>query len=826
VLKNVSTKALGGGAVRSLWEDLTYAFRLFVNSPGFTIIAVLTIALGIGANSTIFSWINSTMLNPIPGMKGSGKVVSLSMGGASWDPRPFSYPDYLDLRDRNKSFSGLIAADLRSLNLTGNKTPQRVWASMCSANYFDVLGVQPILGRGFLPVEDTRAGAAPVAVISYRLWQTRFGGRTNIIGQQISLNREPFTIVGVTPPIFQGSQTGLRVDLWLTLLGSERLISSRNLLHLRDAMWLMLYGRIRQGVTPQQAQTEINGLVQQLVAQYPEAHQGRNDVKAYPLWRAPYGANGYLYLLLPTLLAISGVVLLLACANVANLLLVRSVARRREMAIRMAIGASRWRLVRQLLIESLVLSLTGGAVAALITTWSAGTFGSFIPPTNIPIFMDIHVDRIVLLVTLAVSVLTGVIFGILPAVLSSKLAPSAVLKEDTGSASGGRSKARLSSALVVLQMALSLFLLVCAGLFIRSFRNAERADMGFNPDHVLLATVDLFSGGYTKDQGIEFDRQLLAKLEALPGVKSVSMSSWVPLGFTLSSSVTQLEGYVPRPHESMDISNANVGPNYLRTMQIPLIEGREFTSEDKEGSQPVVVVNQEFVRRYWPGREAIVKKLTADGLTFTVVGVGRNSDYNNLHEATEPFFYVPIYQDYARGPIIHMRVGGDPLTYTGALEKAIHELNADMPVLDEGTLATRVQIASTGSRVAGTFVGAFGLLALILAAVGIYGVIAYTTRQRTHEIGIRLALGAQQRDVLRLVLLQGLRMTVTGLAIGLILALISTRFLRSVLFEVTATDALTYATVAVLLAIVAIGACWIPAWRAMRVDPMVALRYQ
>ena len=826
MLKNVSTKALGGGAVRSLWEDLTYAFRLFVNSPGFTIIAVLTIALGIGANSTIFSWINSTMLNPIPGMKGSGKVVSLSMGGASWDPRPFSYPDYLDLRDRNKSFSGLIAADLRSLNLTGNKTPQRVWASMCSANYFDVLGVQPILGRGFLPVEDTRAGAAPVAVISYRLWQTRFGGRTNIIGQQISLNREPFTIVGVTPPIFQGSQTGLRVDLWLTLLGSERLISSRNLLHLRDAMWLMLYGRIRQGVTPQQAQTEINGLVQQLVAQYPEAHQGRNDVKAYPLWRAPYGANGYLYLLLPTLLAISGVVLLLACANVANLLLVRSVARRREMAIRMAIGASRWRLVRQLLIESLVLSLTGGAVAALITTWSAGTFGSFIPPTNIPIFMDIHVDRIVLLVTLAVSVLTGVIFGILPAVLSSKLAPSAVLKEDTGSASGGRSKARLSSALVVLQMALSLFLLVCAGLFIRSFRNAERADMGFNPDHVLLATVDLFSGGYTKDQGIEFDRQLLAKLEALPGVKSVSMSSWVPLGFTLSSSVTQLEGNVPRPHESMDISNANVGPNYLRTMQIPLIEGREFTSEDKEGSQPVVVVNQEFVRRYWPGREAIGKKLTADGLTFTVVGVARNSDYNNLHEATEPFFYVPIYQDYARGPIIHMRVGGDPLTYTGALEKAIHELNADMPVLDEGTLATRVQIASTGSRVAGTFVGAFGLLALILAAVGIYGVIAYTTRQRTHEIGIRLALGAQQRDVLRLVLLQGLRMTVTGLAIGLILALISTRFLRSVLFEVTATDALTYATVAVLLAIVAIGACWIPAWRAMRVDPMVALRYQ
>ena len=812
--------------MRSLWEDVAHALRLFVKSPGFTAVAVLTIALGIGANSTIFSWINSTMLNPIPGMKGSGEVVSLSLGGTSFDPRPFSYPDYLDLRYRNKSFSGLIAADLRSLNLTGNKAPQRVWSTMCSANYFDVLGVRPVLGRGFLPAEDTKAGSSPVAVISYRLWQTRYGGNPNIIGQTISLNKLPFTVIGVTPPVFQGTQTGLRTDLWVPLLGGEQLISTRNLIEQRDAMWLMVLGRLRPDVTAPQGQAELNTVMQQLVTQYPEAHQGRNDVKAFPLWRAPYGANGYLYLLLPTLMAISGVVLLLACANVANLLLVRSVARRREMAVRMAIGASRWRLVRQLLIESLVLSLAGGALAMLITTWSAGTFGSFIPPTSIPIFMDVHVDRVVLLVTLIVSVMTGVIFGILPALRSSNLAPVAVLKEDTGSAAGGRNKARLSSALVVVQMALSLLLLVCAGLFIRSFENAQRADMGFNPDHVLLATVDLFSAGYTKEQGIEFDRQLLAKLNALPGVQSVSISSWVPLGFELSSSITQPEGYVPRPHESMDVPNANVGPDYLRTMQIPVVEGREFTSEDKEGSQPVAVVNQEFVRRYWPGQDAIGKKLNADGLNFTVIGVARNSDYNNLHEAREPFFFVPIYQDYARGPIFHVRVAGDPLAYTGALEKAVHQLNADMPVLDEARLATRVQVASTGSRIAGTFVGAFGLLALVLAAVGIYGVIAYTTRERTREIGIRLALGAQRHDVLRLVLVQGLQMTLAGLALGCVLALVSTRFLQSTLFGVTATDAVTYMTVAILLAVVAMAACWIPAWRAMRVDPMVALRYQ
>jgi predicted permease len=812
--------------MRSLWEDVAYAFRMFVKSPGFTAVAVLTIALGIGANSTIFSWINSTLLNPIPGMTGSGAVVSLSLGGTPSDPRPFSYPDYVDLRDHNNGFSGLIASDLRSLNLTGNGKPQRVWSALCSANYFDVLGVRPMLGRGFLPAEDTKAGSAPVVVISYRLWQTRYGGKPEIIGQTISLNQHPYTIVGVTPPVFQGSQTGLRTELWVPLLASEQLISNRKLLEERDAMWLMVLGRLRHGVTAEQGQAEINTLMQQLVSQFPEAHQGRNEVVAFPLWRAPYGANGYLYMLLPTLMAISGVVLLLACANVANLLLVRSVARRREMAIRLAIGASRGRLVRQLLIESLVLSLAGGALAMLITTWSAGTFGSFIPPTNIPIFLDVRADRVVLLVTLAVSMFTGMIFGILPALRASNLAPVAVLKEDTGSASGGQRKARLSRALVVMQIALSLLLLVCAGLFIRSFENAQHADVGFNPDHVLLATVDLFSAGYTKEQGIEFDRQLLAKLEALPGVQSVSMSSWVPLGFSLSSSVTQPEGYVPRPHESMDIANTNVGPNYLRTMQIPVIEGREFTAEDKEGSQAVAVVNQEFVRRYWPGQDAIGKKLSADGLTFTVIGVARDCDYNNLHEAKEPFFYVPIYQDYARGPVIHMRVAGDPLTYTATLEKAIHELNADMPVLDESTLATRVQVASTGSRIAGTFVGAFGVLALVLAAIGIYGVIAYTTRERTHEIGIRLALGAQRRDVLRLVLLQGMQLTIAGLVMGVALALMLTRFLQKILFGVTATDVITYAGVAALLAIVALAACWIPAWRAMRVDPMVALRYQ
>jgi predicted permease len=457
---------------------------------------------------------------------------------------------------------------------------------------------------------------------------------------------------------------------------------------------------------------------------------------------------------------------------------------------------------------------------------TTGMLGQFIPPTNIPIALDFQVDRAVFFVTFAISILSGVIFGILPALRASDMAPVTVLKEDAGSAAGGLHRARLSSALVVTQISLSLFLLVSAGLFIRSFRQAQRFNAGFNPDHVLLASYSLFPAGYTEARGLEFHRQLLAKLETLPGVQSVALASWVPLGYVSDSLPASPEGYVPQPHESMEIAEATVGPNYLRTMQIPLIAGREFTVNDTGTSQPVAIVNQKFADRYWPHQEPLGKRIYAYGVWFTVVGIAHNSNYYSLSEVPQPFLYLPIFQDYYSTTIIHARVLGDPLAYTTAVEKAIHTLDADLPVYDESTLKLRVQVASTGQRIAGTFVGAFGLLALILAAVGIYGVIAYTTRQRSHEIGIRMALGAQQSDVFRLVLGQGLRMILAGLAIGLALSFVLTRFLRNILFGVGATDALTFVGVAMLLCVVALLACYIPARRAMRVDPMVALRYE
>lgn len=813
--------------MRSWLQDLRYGWRSLLRTPAFTVLAVFTLALGIGANTTIFSWINATLLNPIPGASHTGDLLSILRGNAAEVPYPFSYPDYADLRDQNHSFSGITAFTIQTITFSGNGHPELIWGSLVSSNYFDLFGVKPILGRGFLPEEEEKPGSAPYVVLSYHFWQTHFAGSSAVIGSTIHLNQYPYTVVGVAPPLFQGSQTGLRSDVWIPLTMQQQIADEKeDLLHVRKQSWLLLMGRRRPGVTAQQADADLNNIMRGINARYPDAHTGHETVTVYPLWRAPFGANAYLYILLPMLMAIAGIVLLLACANVANLMLVRSVGRRREIAIRLSLGASRWRMVRHLLLESLLLALLGGTVAILITVWSAGTFTKFIPPSGIPISMSVEVDRTVLLATLIISIVTGVIFGMLPALRSSRLAPLAILKEESASTSGGMHKARLSSGLAVAQLALSLLLLVCAGLFIRSFQNAQQANPGFNPDHVLLASFELLPATYNENQGLDFDRKLLARLEALPGVQSASLATWVPLGFSQSSSTVKFEGYTPQPHESMDIDDALVAPDYLRTMQIPLIEGREFTLADDKKSLPVVIVNQTLASRYWPHEDAIGKRLYADDKWFSVVGVARDCDYSELKEARKPFLYFDLLQEYTKGTIVHVRVAGDPAAFAPTLEKTIHEMDVNLPVFDVTPLSSRVQVASTNERIAGTFVGAFGLLALALAAVGIYGVISYSTRQRTREIGIRMALGAQRLNILRLVLNHGVTLTAIGLVIGLAVSLALTRFLSSMLFGVTPTDALTFAGVAVLLCAVALLACYLPARRAMKVDPIIALRYE
>jgi predicted permease len=452
----------------------------------------------------------------------------------------------------------------------------------------------------------------------------------------------------------------------------------------------------------------------------------------------------------------------------------------------------------------------------------------FVPPVDFPVDLAVHPDRTVLLASLVISVLTGIIFGVLPALRATGIQPAAVLKEETKTAAGAPGKTHLTGALVVAQIALSLLLLVSAGLFIRSFVSAQRFNPGFNPDHVLLASYDLFPAGYTEATGIQFDRQLLARLASLPGVEAVTLASRVPLGFGGGSTSIKPEGYTGQAHESMETQYVLAGPDYLHTLQIPLIAGRDLNAGDTETSQPVALVNQSFAARYWPNQNPLGKRIMNDisGKSFVVVGVTRNTAFANLDSDPAPLLYFPMYQIYRTATTVHLRVAGDPRASAAVVEKTVHELNADLPLYDVTTLRSTIQLASIATRIAGTFVGAFGLLALALAAVGVYGVISYTTRQRTQELALRLALGAESRRVFRLVLAQGMRLALIGIGIGLLVSVLLTRFLKAQLLGVTSTDALTFSTVSVLLSLVALAACLFPAWRATRVDPIAALRYE
>jgi putative ABC transport system permease protein len=827
VAGNVSA-AFAEQTMQDLIQDFRYGVRVLANRPGLPALAVLTLALGIAANSTIFSWINSTLLNPIPGVPSTRDFVTVMRGERSEHPTPpFSYLDYRNLRDNSHNFSGLLAYHHEYASLTGAGKPERIYAVLTSANYFDVLGVRPILGRDFLPAEESGGeGSAAVAVISYDLWQSHFGGDRSIIGRKIQINRYPYTIVGVAPSGFQGCMTGLRGDIWIPLVMARLVWGFGGTLDDRGEFWLNVLGRLKPGVSPGQAAGNLNLLMQRIAERFPDQHQGANQISLDPLWRSPFGPNVYLYATLPMLLGLAVMLLLLACANVANLLLVRSVARRREIAIRLSMGATRWALVRQLMVESLLLGLAGGVVAVMITTWSAGTFAAFVPSTTLPLTLNGHADHTVVVVTLAIAIGTAGLFGILPALRSSNVAPVTVLKEEAGSVVGRFHKSRLASALVVAQIALSVLLLVCAGLFTRSLEKAQRLDPGFDPEHVLLESFELRPSGFTRVQGIEFDKQLLAKIEALPGVKSVTLADFSPLSYTIRSDTVLPEGYVPRLHEAMEIDFGKVGPNYFRTLRTPLVAGRDFTLQDTSTSQLVAVVNQEFAARYWPGQEAIGKRIQLSGQWFTVVGVARNAKYRRLIYGAEPCFFVPWFQGYPSfdALIVHTRVSGDPLAFGPQVENAIHQLNPDLPVFNVTSLRSSIQMGSIFERIAVTFAGSFGLLALALAAVGVYGVVAYATRQRTHEIGIRIALGAGRGDILRMVLGHALWMTAVGLGAGLAASLAITRFLRTQLLGVRPTDFLTYASVAVLLGGVTLAACIIPAWRATKVQPMAALR--
>ena len=821
--------ARAGAWLDALVRDCRFALRMSRKNAGFTAIVVLTLALGIAANTTVLSWISATLLNPIPGVAQTSDLVTVMRGDRTDHPTPpFSYPDLRDLSERTQTFSGLLGYHDDYMSLTGAAKPERIYGALTTANYFDVLGVHAILGRTFLPEEGTPRAGAAVIVIGYTVWQNHFAGDPQIVGKTIQINRHPYSVVGVASRDFTGCAPGLRTELWIPV-SMDRDVWGFNRPDYRGIFWLNVLGKLRPGVTKNQAQAELNLLMRGIAERFPEDHRDSpNEISLDPLWRSLFGINGYLYKILPMLLGLAGVLLLLACANVASLLLVRSVGRRREIAIRLGMGASRKQIIRQFLIESLLLGLLGGTAAIVITMCTSRSLVAFFPPSSLPLTNDAHVDQRVLFVTIAVSILAAILFGIVPALRSSSVPVQSVLKEEATSVSLTLHKGRLLSGLVVAQISLSLVLLVCAGLFTRSLQKAQQSDPGFEASHLLLASYELSPAGYTRATGVAFNRQVLDRLSALPGVESVTLADFSPLSFSIHTDYLQLEGYMPQPHESMEISRAIVGPNYFRTLRTSVISGREFTEADTVDSQLVAVVNQAFVDRYWPGEDAIGKQVTDSGDRFTIVGVARNAKYRLLTYPTEPVIYFPSYQAYSptHDTTIHLRTTGDPRAMASSVEETIHQLNPELPLFNVNPLSVTMQLGTLFGRVAATFAGSFGLLAMLLAAVGIYGVVAYSTRQRAREIGIRMALGAEKGGIYRLVLDQGLRLTLAGLGVGTALALAFTRLLKAQLFGVSETDAITFASVGLLLAVVALVACHIPARRATRVDPMVALRHE
>jgi len=813
----------------TLWLDTRHALRSLRKNPGFTAVAVLTLALGIGSTTTVFTWIQAVIVHPIPGVEDGGRLAILLTVAPSGGYLDSSYPDFQDYRDQTSSLAGVIAHKDRPLTLGDDDNAERAWAELVSGDYFDVLGLHPAAGRFFLSEEqEEKPGAFPVAVISYGLWNRRFNADPGVVGNTIKLNRHPFTVIGVAPPDFQGTIVGLSFDVWLPLMMQGELTGAVNWLEYRDTRPLHLMTRLKPGVTLEQARAEVRTIAAQLSRAYPETNQGLSAT-IVPVWQGPHGAQRVLSAPLLILLAVGGLVLLIACANVANLLLARATTRQKEMGIRLALGASRPRVIRHLLTESLLLALLGGGVGVLLTFWLTDFLNVFIPVTHLPILLRSGVNPEVLGFVFLLSIATAVATGLAPAWQGSRADVYGTLKEG-GRTSAGPGGHHLRRLLVISEVALAMVALLGAGLLAKSFQNARKINPGFDPSNILLVGIDLSTGGYDRAGGLDYFQRLRQRLEDLPGVAAVAVSENVPLGFAGGSwEDIEVEGYLPRPDENMKIYRNLVAPGYFDLMRIPLIAGRDFASSDDEEARPVVIVTQTFVRRFLNGESPLEKKVTAWGRPLTIVGVVGDIKHASLSEPPQPYMYVPLRQFYRAdsGMMgVLVRTSGSPLALLPTVRQILR--SQDPGVLNAGviTLADYIQASLFTQRVAATLLGFLGGLALLLASLGIYSVMAYVVAQRTHEIGIRMALGAQPADVFRFIARQGMTLILIGIFFGLAASFALARFLGSLLLDVSPADPTTYVTVPALLAAVAALACFLPARRATRVDPMVALRYE
>jgi macrolide transport system ATP-binding/permease protein len=814
--------------METLLQDVRFGFRILLKSPAFTLVAALSLALGIGANTAVFSIINDSLLKPLPVEEPARLVSVFTADVGRLGNHPTSHLNYVDYRDQNQVFSGLLAYTFAVLSLNRGETTEPVFGHVVSGNYFDVLGVKAALGRTFLPDEDKTPGTHPVVVLSQGLWRRSFGGDPNLVGKTITLNRHEFTVAGIVPEGFTGTDLGPGPDLWVPMMMHDQVQPGFDWYDTRRGLFLNLIGRLKPGVSVEQAQASLKIFSGQLASTYPRDNEGRS-AKIVPLLQARIDPDGSGQLLLASgaMMGVVALVLLIACANIANLLLARASARRKEIAMRLALGAGRARLIRQLLTESLVLSLVGGLVGFLVAFWTKGLLQSVGPfddgPTAAPVStMNIRV----LGFTLLISLLSGVIFGLAPALQASKPDLVLTLKGETSAPARRAFGFNLRKALVVVQVALSLVALISAGLFVRSLRNAQAVNPGFTTSNILLAGFDLGREGMARSQVVNFERQLVERASALPGVQSAAIASNRPFGGGILRSVF-LEGQAPNARGVLVQIN-HVGLRFFETLGIQLSKGRDFSEHDGENAPPVVIINETMARRFWPNQEAIGKRFKFFGEEFyrEVVGVARDARYNSLTEANTPFIYLPLLQNYADAGTLHVRTTSDPTKIAAGVRSVAKELAPNVPLLNVQTLADRIDQSLDGQRLQTRLLAFFGLLALLLSSIGIYGVISYSVAQRTREIGIRLALGARSRNVLLLVIGQGMMLVMVGVALGLIAAFAVTRLIGSLLFGVTAADPATFVVTSLLLIGVAALAGYLPARRATKVDPLVALRFE
>lgn len=808
---------------------------MLAKNPGFTCVAVLSLALGIAANTTVFSFINGFLLKP-PQVQAPARLAEVWQRHAGQTTgigshMQLSYPDFSYYREHNQVFSAMAGFTAETTPLVWNRggEGETVQSALVSANFFSVLGITPQLGRAFLPEEDQATDAAAVAVISHALWQHRLGSDPDIIGKPMSLNGRRFTVVGVAPAQFTGIIIGSSADLW-TPMTMHRVTNPNVDMNERHMHWLLGVGRLKSQTTLAQARADLEILARQLSQAYPDPDKDLG-VGVVALEFAPGPFRGVLSVVGAGLMTVVGLVLLIACANAANLLLAKSELRRREMAIRASLGAGAGRLVRQTLTESILIGAMSGALGLALTLWAAPLLLA-LKPVSLPVSIDISPDIRVLVFTALASLFTGIIFGLAPALHGSKTDLVTNLRE--GSQQGGSAKSRLRSILVVGQVTVCMVLLVGAGLCLRSLLNARSIDPGFDTRNAVAASLNVETFGYSETQGKLFYRDLLQQVRALPGVRFAALTFHLPLGQIIRMEPISIEGRSKDTKSGEDsdpvVDVGVVSPGYFETMGIPLL-GRGFTESDAEAAPRTVVINQAMADRFWPQQDALgkfVRLFRPDGsrVRAQVVGIAKTGKYQSLAEEPKPFVYRCLLQDYEPGVQLVVRTQGDAPQVIRALRRQVQQLDSRMALVGVETFTQHMQLPLFPAQATGVVLGTFGLLGMILAVAGLYGVIAYSVSQRTHEMGVRVALGARPSDVLQLVMWQGMRLTLIGVGLGLFGALAITRVLSSLLYGIRATDPISFFGVAVLLAAVALLASYMPARRATRVDPMIALRYE